>query len=330
MSRSWLTANQQDPHFIYFWARLLDLLKPTENAPFSFHEFCLPLKGVNNNVYYIEGSLKSIPGVEFIRHLDPSRNAQSRLLLSLSLWTRQTRNCDNSRSQDTPLWCLTRYCRHIVPELSISCLDTISVMLMDGGVVKPMEKISWRGACQSPQQTGTEPLRLLTHDRKAHQRRHGRILTDLHNVVLYHAAVNVNSVPPWSGVDANPEPNIFHRRFSGEPTQIMRNTNSTWTIFICDQYHWCRIPGLSLTTGKNGELWAIKTEEKMSSWWNDIQSLVKKCRLLAFHFFPKCRIGVECLNRGGGSRWPLHQFFLPYYVVVKHPGLFSSLIFVVD
>jgi hypothetical protein len=36
-----------------------------------------------------------------------------------------------------------------------------------------------------------------------------------------------------------------------------------------------------------GELWAFKTEEKMSSWWNDIQSLVKKCRILALYFFPK-------------------------------------------
>jgi hypothetical protein len=39
--------------------------------------------------------------------------------------------------------------------------------------------------------------------------------------------------------------------------------------------------------------------EKMSSWRNDIQSLVKKCRILALYFFPKCRIGVECLTRAG-------------------------------
>jgi hypothetical protein len=30
----------------------------------------------------------------------------------------------------------------------------------------------------------------------------------------------------------------------------------------------------------------IKPEEKMSSWRNDIQSLVKKCRILALYFFP--------------------------------------------
>jgi hypothetical protein len=30
----------------------------------------------------------------------------------------------------------------------------------------------------------------------------------------------------------------------------------------------------------------------MSTWRKDIQSLVKKCRILALYFFPKCRIGV--------------------------------------
>jgi hypothetical protein len=40
-------------------------------------------------------------------------------------------------------------------------------------------------------------------------------------------------------------------------------------------------------------------KEKMSSWRNDIQSLVKKCRILALCFYPKYRIGVECLTRGG-------------------------------
>jgi hypothetical protein len=37
----------------------------------------------------------------------------------------------------------------------------------------------------------------------------------------------------------------------------------------------------------------------MSSWRNDIQFLVKKCLILALYFFPKCRIGVECLTRLG-------------------------------
>jgi hypothetical protein len=36
----------------------------------------------------------------------------------------------------------------------------------------------------------------------------------------------------------------------------------------------------------------------MSPWRNDIQSLVKKCRILALYFFHKCRIGIECLTRG--------------------------------
>jgi hypothetical protein len=37
----------------------------------------------------------------------------------------------------------------------------------------------------------------------------------------------------------------------------------------------------------------------MSSWRNDIQSLVKKSRILALNFFPKCLIGVKYLTRGG-------------------------------
>jgi hypothetical protein len=37
---------------------------------------------------------------------------------------------------------------------------------------------------------------------------------------------------------------------------------------------------------------------KMSSWRDDIQSLVKKCWILAHYFIPKCRIGIECLTRG--------------------------------
>jgi hypothetical protein len=37
----------------------------------------------------------------------------------------------------------------------------------------------------------------------------------------------------------------------------------------------------------------------MSSWRKDIQSLVKKCRILALYFFPECRIGDEYLTRGG-------------------------------
>jgi hypothetical protein len=41
--------------------------------------------------------------------------------------------------------------------------------------------------------------------------------------------------------------------------------------------------------------------KEWSSWRNDIQSLVKKCRILALYFLPKCRIGVECLTRGGGG-----------------------------
>jgi hypothetical protein len=39
--------------------------------------------------------------------------------------------------------------------------------------------------------------------------------------------------------------------------------------------------------------------KKMSSWQNDIQSLVKRCRILALYFFPMCRISVECLTSGG-------------------------------
>jgi hypothetical protein len=45
---------------------------------------------------------------------------------------------------------------------------------------------------------------------------------------------------------------------------------------------------------------------KPSSWRKDIQSLVKKCQILALYFFPKCRIGVEYLTRGrGGSEFTL-------------------------
>jgi hypothetical protein len=43
------------------------------------------------------------------------------------------------------------------------------------------------------------------------------------------------------------------------------------------------------------------SEEQMSSWRNYIQSLMKKCRNLALYFFPKSRIGVECLTRGGAE-----------------------------
>jgi hypothetical protein len=41
----------------------------------------------------------------------------------------------------------------------------------------------------------------------------------------------------------------------------------------------------------NGELW---------SWWNDIQSLVKRCRILALYFFPKCRVSDQ-----GGTEFTL-------------------------
>jgi hypothetical protein len=37
----------------------------------------------------------------------------------------------------------------------------------------------------------------------------------------------------------------------------------------------------------------------MSSWRNDIQFLVKKRRILALYFFPKCLTGIEYLTRGG-------------------------------
>jgi hypothetical protein len=50
--------------------------------------------------------------------------------------------------------------------------------------------------------------------------------------------------------------------------------------------------------GKNGELRAFKPEEKISSWQNDVQSLVKKCRILALLFFPQVS-SVECLTRWG-------------------------------
>jgi hypothetical protein len=74
----------------------------------------------------------------------------------------------------------------------------------------------------------------------------------------------------------------------------------------------CRIPGLSFKTGwKNGELWAFKPEEKwVPAWWNDIQSLVKKCRILALYFFPKWRIGVECLTREAMNGILIHQGLL--------------------
>jgi hypothetical protein len=56
---------------------------------------------------------------------------------------------------------------------------------------------------------------------------------------------------------------------------------------------------------------ASSEPSKLSSWRNDIQSLVKKCRILALYFFPKRRIGVECLTRGvQSSRWPLHYIKL--------------------
>jgi hypothetical protein len=49
--------------------------------------------------------------------------------------------------------------------------------------------------------------------------------------------------------------------------------------------------------GKNGELWVFKPEEKVSSWRNDFQSLVKKCRILALYFFPqlsnRCRVSEQ-------------------------------------
>jgi hypothetical protein len=40
-----------------------------------------------------------------------------------------------------------------------------------------------------------------------------------------------------------------------------------------------------------GELWAFKTEEIMISWRNDIQSLVKKCLIMALYFLSnRCRV----------------------------------------
>jgi hypothetical protein len=57
-------------------------------------------------------------------------------------------------------------------------------------------------------------------------------------------------------------------------------------------------------TGNNGELCAFKPEVKISSWRNDIQSLVKKCRILALLFFPqvsnRCRVSVQ-----GGTEFTL-------------------------
>jgi hypothetical protein len=64
---------------------------------------------------------------------------------------------------------------------------------------------------------------------------------------------------------------------------------------------------------KNGEFWwAFKPEEKMSSWRNDMifSPWWKSVEFWLSIFFPKCRIGVECLTRGN-SRWPLryeHDF----------------------
>jgi hypothetical protein len=71
----------------------------------------------------------------------------------------------------------------------------------------------------------------------------------LHSSTLGYAAVNVNSVPPWSGVDANSTSNwvemlrsqiLFHRRFSGKPTQIMRCKFVEYLGSDC--FHFCRIP----------------------------------------------------------------------------------------
>jgi hypothetical protein len=68
--------------------------------------------------------------------------------------------------------------------------------------------------------------------------------------------------------------------------------------------------------GKNGELRAFKPEEKRSSWWNDIQTLVKKCWILALYFFPQvsnmCRVWPEGEQ---SSRWWLHQRYCPIFCI---------------
>jgi hypothetical protein len=59
--------------------------------------------------------------------------------------------------------------------------------------------------------------------------------------------------------------------------------------------------------GKNGELRSLQTGEKNRSSLNDIQSLVKKCQILALYFFPKCliHVGIECLTGRGGTEFTL-------------------------
>jgi hypothetical protein len=57
----------------------------------------------------------------------------------------------------------------------------------------------------------------------------------------------------------------------------------------------------------------------MSSWRNDIKSLVKKCPL-ALYFFPKCRIGVEWLTVQS-SRSPLGAVVMSTRSVQKYLNL---------
>jgi hypothetical protein len=103
------------------------------------------------------------------------------------------------------------------------------------------------------------------------------------NILKTYAAVTVNSVPRCRrDLTSNPEEqNIF------PPLKLCDVTSSnTWVLIVFIFVEFLSSYPLSARL-------SLK-----SGWKNYIQSQVKKCRILALCFFPKCSIGAECLTRG--------------------------------